>query len=49
MRKHNWPPKGATPKPERTASWGALPGKTQPRDRSAGKPRCPVYPKSKGL
>ena len=25
------------------------PGKTQPRDRSMGVPKCKVYPKSEGL
>lgn len=44
-----WPPKGATPKPERTAGWGSLPGKTQPKGRSAGQPRGPFQLKPKGL
>ena len=35
--------------PERTAGWGQLPGKTQPKDRSLGVKRIQSHPKSSGL
>jgi hypothetical protein len=35
--------------PEKTASWGGLPGKAQPQDRSGGTKRLKVYAKSEGL
>jgi len=34
---------------EGTASWGALPGKTQPGKRSGGVTAATVYPKKEGL
>lgn len=35
--------------PEKTAAWPGLPGKAQPRDRSAGVKKCKSYVKSEGL
>ncbi len=35
--------------PIKTASWGALPGKTQPRDRSGGDRKIKTYAKSEGI
>ena len=37
------------PMPMKTASWGALPGGTQSKDRSGGTPTLKIYPTSKGL
>ena len=31
------------------AAWPGVPGKTQPRNRSAGVPRAKIHPKSQGL
>ncbi len=35
--------------PEKTASWGGLPGNTQPRERSAGVPKVKIHAKSEGI
>ena len=34
---------------EKTAAWAGLPGKSQPKDRSAGVKRARVHPKSEGV
>ena len=34
---------------EKTAAWPGLPGKTQPRNRSAGVLKLKTHPKSEGL
>ncbi len=34
---------------EKTANWGGLPGKTQPKDRSNGVSKLNAYPKKEGL
>ena len=39
----------SAPMPERTAGWGGLPGKSQPKDRSGGVMRLKTHPKSEGL
>jgi hypothetical protein len=41
--------KRKVPQPEKTANWPGPPGKTQPKDRSAGKPRLVDAPKKAGL
>lgn len=40
---------GTDPMPMKTPSWPGLPGKTQPRDRSAGVPEEKVYAVARGL
>ncbi len=42
-------PSATSSAPEKTASWGSLPGSSQPKDRSAGIKRLQVHPKTEGL
>lgn len=42
-------PAGKSSVNEKTANWPSLPGKAQPRDRSAGVKRARVHPKSVGI
>jgi len=37
------------PMPEKTANWGELPGKPQPKDRSGGTRKVKGHAKSRGI